>query len=467
MRVGGSFANPTTTGVRVQINDPVGRYGLVHDSWPVWTSDTDNPSIVASTGYPMCLPRVDPATGDDPLCPKKNRPVDAQGKPLTTLDFEAPPVIAGHPDPNLFAPFAVDDFIIYSGIVVEDGGGRLVAAYSIEANLGFYTKPGTKPAYIRIETMQAGINGNPAGEIAETRVEGYITDETATIDIFAIDVDPCTGVETERPWGNAVPRAAGRRGQWRFRSKDTTLSPYTREVGTRIAIGTVDTPNGITAGQLISPYPPDGYIFPELILFGNPEIPHEFNLLPFLALGSGPWLGGIPGIPPTATGPIVGQLSPWPGVTQPVPIVCPVIDPLVPIANAGADITSLPGKVVALVGSVSNADLPLDGLTFRWNQTAGPAVSLVNSTSPIASFTAPTVTVVTSLTFSLTVSNSKGSSTDNVMVVINPTQVDHITFESVTWKSGHGSGTLTVIASSDITSSKLFLRQILILPQSR
>ncbi len=146
-------------------------------------------------------------------------------------------------------------------------------------------------------------------------MEGYTTDETATIQIFAIDVDPCTGEESERSWGTAVPRQQGRRGQWLFRSSDASLSPYTREVGVRIAGGAIATPNQIMAGQYISPYPPapDGIIWPELNVFGDPQIPHEFNLLPFLAQGSGPWLGGIPGKAQTATGPIVGPLDPWPG----------------------------------------------------------------------------------------------------------------------------------------------------------
>lgn len=48
IRVGGQFTDPVS-GTRVIINDPVGRFGLVHDSWPLWTADTDNPSIRAST----------------------------------------------------------------------------------------------------------------------------------------------------------------------------------------------------------------------------------------------------------------------------------------------------------------------------------------------------------------------------------------------------------------------------------
>lgn len=48
IRVGGQF-NDSTTGTRLIINDPVGRYGLVHDDWPIWSADVDNPSIFSSS----------------------------------------------------------------------------------------------------------------------------------------------------------------------------------------------------------------------------------------------------------------------------------------------------------------------------------------------------------------------------------------------------------------------------------
>ena len=58
-------------------------------------------------------------------------------------------------------------------------------------------------------------------------------------------------------------------------------------------------------------------------------------------------IGGIPNVPQTLTGPIVGQLTPWPGVTQPAPIVC---TPEVPVSSAGADFTVKEGASVNLVG---------------------------------------------------------------------------------------------------------------------
>ncbi|KAI5795342.1 hypothetical protein DFH27DRAFT_484388 [Peziza echinospora] len=166
LRIGGSFSDPTT-GTRVIINDPVGRFGKVYADWPLLTADTDNPSIKAMTGFPMCIPRFDPATTVDPLCPKKNRPTNSLGRALQAFNFDAPPVAATRPDPNVFAPLMKGDYVFFSGVYVT---GDLIAAYSIEANLGLYTALGRKPSYLTITTAQWGIVGDPAGEIAETRV---------------------------------------------------------------------------------------------------------------------------------------------------------------------------------------------------------------------------------------------------------------------------------------------------------
>ncbi|KAF5362621.1 hypothetical protein D9758_009603 [Tetrapyrgos nigripes] len=458
MRINGDFNDPTS-GIRLVINDPVGRYGMVHGDWPLWTADTDNPSITASTGYPVCLPRVDPATGDDPLCPKKNRPLDTNGNPLTIFTFPAPPVPEGQPDPNLFAPLMVGDFIVYSATLVEDqNGDRLLAAYSINVNLGFYTAPGTIPAYLIIVEPQVGINGDPRGEIEETRVEGFTTDQTATILVSTIDKDPCTGEEKDRSWGSAIPRAAAVQGNYRFRSDDVaSLAPFTREVVVQIARGTVDTPNGITAGRFVSPQPPDGWLFPELLVFGDDEIPSQFDLLPFLAAGSGPWLGGIPGVPQTATGPIVGQLDPWPGVAVVTPRNCPAVDPSIPVAQAGEDLTVASNGLVTLIGTNTKEGLSSDNLTFTWTQLSGPTVSLNSTGNGTVTFVAPAVSSITNLIFQLTVANSAGNSTDTVMVNIVPVVIDHITLDLVSWKSGKGSGTLTVIATTDVASAMLFV----------
>ncbi|KAK1230375.1 hypothetical protein PQX77_006534 [Marasmius sp. AFHP31] len=458
-RVGGT-PDDTTSGVRVVISDPEGRYGLVHGDWPLWTSDTESPSILASTGFPVCIPRADPTVEDDPLCPQKNRPRDTNGGYIREYTFGRPPVREGEPDPNLFIPLVVGDSVIYSGTMVEDPETkeRFIAAFAVEANLGFYTTPGTTPAYLWInDALQVGIVGNPRGEIAETRVQGFTTDHTATIQVYTLDVDPCTGEESERLWGSVVPRPEDRKGEFRFRSEDARLPPYTREVRVRMVTGTTTTPNGIIAGEFTAPMAPDGFIFPELINFGQNELPHEFDKLPFLAQGSGPWLGGIPGVPQTATGPIVGQLDPWPGVTKPTPIVCAVVDPKVPIANAGSDMTVLGGSSVELNGGLKN-DVNITGVTFKWNQTGGVTVQMSSTDKINCTFTAPTVTALTALTFTLEASNADGKTTDDVIINVNPAIADAITLQSVDIRSG-GGGTraLTVVATTNSPVSQLFL----------
>src|SRR3954451_6183945 len=58
----------------VQLNDPNGRFGRAQSADPRFTVDDANPTVHAATGYPMCVPRTDPARSDDPLCPQRNRP---------------------------------------------------------------------------------------------------------------------------------------------------------------------------------------------------------------------------------------------------------------------------------------------------------------------------------------------------------------------------------------------------------
>ena len=80
IRVGGLIGS-NTTGTRVRLNDPVGRYGRPTTSPDVrFTVDPDNPTIMAGTGYPMCLPRTapcGPGVSTDGLCPEENRPIQA------------------------------------------------------------------------------------------------------------------------------------------------------------------------------------------------------------------------------------------------------------------------------------------------------------------------------------------------------------------------------------------------------
>lgn len=90
-----------------------------------------------------------------------------------------------------------------------------------------------------------------------------------------------------------------------------------------------------------------------------------------------------------------------------------------PIANAGPDQNVSVGATVTLAGSGTDPDGTI--ASFLWAQTAGPTVTLAGSRTATATFTAPAVTQVTALTFTLTVTDNLGTSaTDIVVVSVSP-----------------------------------------------
>ena len=88
-----------------------------------------------------------------------------------------------------------------------------------------------------------------------------------------------------------------------------------------------------------------------------------------------------------------------------------------PTARAGGDQTVASSASVTLDGS-SSSDLDNDPLTYSWAQTAGASVTLQNSNSAVASFTAPSVTSDEVLTFVLTVNDGTVSDTDEVSITV-------------------------------------------------
>ncbi|KAH7389158.1 hypothetical protein BKA64DRAFT_131605 [Cadophora sp. MPI-SDFR-AT-0126] len=301
------------------LNDPVGRFGLPQTGNELWTSDPDNPSIHAVNGFPVCIPR----SAADPLCPAKNRPTDpATGRPVTTMTFKDPATLTStDPDPRQMLPLAVGDYVTVSGTEI----GNTLWVNNLVANLAIFTAAGTKPAYVTCEEAIFGVVTTQPGEIGQSRAVAFTTDVGGgLLDWFALDVDPCTGKTTERTLNVAMQPNSGVQplGRAVYRTPvKTDLTPATRYVGFRMASGTTVGAGNITAGEFIQPI--FDYIFPEPLDFGAPLFPNAFEVIPYLALGGGPYTPGRPGFPPPATPAIVGQLDPWPGVPAPAKTSCP------------------------------------------------------------------------------------------------------------------------------------------------
>ncbi len=457
--VGGAPAAPgqacsAANGARVQINDPVGRWGLPHSPDPRFTGDTANTTVHTATGYPMCVPRTDPAVADDPLCPKGNRPLNGDprfpadpyiptGQALKAFDMRPPPGQfgadpSGFPDSRQQLPFMVGDWIDYSGTLSKDAAGQdYISAHTINANLGVFTSPGSQPAYVGVEVILLGTAGQPIGDIVQEAtnrifIVGFTTDPTRLIDINAVDVNPCTGVETLRLLGTVDPASQPVRSRFRFHVLGGAFMPPTREMeivsftGTTPAVNPDGTPgyaNGLGSGRYRLPN--FDFIFPENQQFGQPTLPNNFQDLPFLAQGSGPLFG---------TGPIVGQLKPWPGDPAPQKVTC-TVDGASPLVSAGPDFfvgTNAPVTLFTSITQDPNAGFPM----IQWTQTAGPLVPLFDTDTTTPSFAAPAVALGDTppvLTFQVTVTDAFGSASASVNVTVLPT-TDGFSAGTLLWK---------------------------------
>jgi hypothetical protein len=472
-RVGGTIGS-STTGARVQLNDPLGRFGRAGSPDPRFTVDADNPTIAAATGFPMCIPRTDPAVAIDALCPESNRIVDLLAGGFVISQMMADPSTQPGPDgilgtaddilyagglldPRLQVPMEIGDYVNFSGTLINDAGGSYVSAHTVGNNMAIYTVAGTNPAYVSIEVGLIGTGGLTvigAGEAAiRTKFEGMTTDYTRNIHLYGMDMNPADGSITERDWGTIAvdPGAAGGlgavQGRWRFRPpclafgsvatvRDCVYGPAgiflppTREVRavieglqTQVPSPTALTSaNGIYYGQYHAPI--GEYIFPENIP-GTPIVPNNFESIPFLACGGYTSAGGT----------IAAGLNPWPGALAPVCAGALTV----PVANAGVDQTAASGASVSMTGTATGNPAP----TVLWTQAIAdvPQVVLTNATTLTASFTAPNVLVPTTLNFTLTATNNQGTSTDAMIVTVNPVgnpTVNHVTPITVT--SGNNGG---------------------------
>lgn len=89
-----------------------------------------------------------------------------------------------------------------------------------------------------------------------------------------------------------------------------------------------------------------------------------------------------------------------------------------PTIDAGTDQSVTAGDPVTLSGTATDDDG--DTMTYAWVQVAGPPVALGGDDGLSPTFTAPTVTGPTALTFQLTVSDGTDASIDTVTVTVQP-----------------------------------------------
>ena len=90
-----------------------------------------------------------------------------------------------------------------------------------------------------------------------------------------------------------------------------------------------------------------------------------------------------------------------------------------PTVSAGSNQTVTGGTAVSLSGSASDSDGTIS--STQWTQSTGPAVTLADNTTLLATFTAPAVTTNTTLSFSLEARDNDGAATsDNITVTIIP-----------------------------------------------
>ena len=516
-------ANPVI--VRVRINDPIGRFGKSHGAPGSgaaliepgydqrFSIDEESPTIHASTGYPMCIPRTNPfAEGDDPLCPQANRPrapnckslpapfpafvQPADGQFCTTFVIDAPGTMATAcdvgtdcapppSDPTRQAPFEVGDFIDFQGTLKLDAQGPYISAHTIVNRAGIYTTPGTMPVYILIEGLIQGTSALPLPNLPQEatsriKVEGFSTDPTSLVDIYAVDVDPVSGAISDRLLGTANPSGPPVIGRFRFFPNAGAFLPATREVRVvsrtmcgdaywqcSLANAYVPDPlpaNGLMAGQYHAPN--FEFIFAENVILGDAVVSANLQDLAFLYCGSGPLTT------PTAgqNGPLVRQLDPAPWAPpMPTPAFAATLCSGEPVVGAiavsgppappfitvhpGTDVTVNAGAAVLLSASATDSTgLPI---AITWVQSGGTqpmgSITVPPSQPNAISLTAPYT--ASQMVFTVGATNPSTGLTSSATVTVHVTAhpIDDVTISKVTWTSlVHNRGTLNVVASTSV-----------------
>jgi hypothetical protein len=447
--------NPDGSGTGVFLNK--GRYSAGQSPDPRMEVDQGNPTIRSGLGFPMCVPVVPPGTYnnelgipgvpdpyvlvapqgftytgmDDPQCPEINRPRDINGLgPLTIFTMNAPgdgptPDNPFPQDPYAEMPYEVGDWVDIIATQEVDDQGPYMTATEVVGNVSAFTAPGVDPAYIVVETTIMGTAAAPDPAFPQeagvrTRVEGFTTDPARAVDVSAIDYD-CNGNITfrEPSWVanfpvEPGPPGIGKRGRWRVRfPQGGNFQPPTQNIGARVSGGVLGkNKSGLDFNEY--QLPTGEFIYPELLVPGNPPVPFNFNDFVYLVNGSGPLplqgsvfdstqiqLGLAPS--PFFPNQNSGQLTPFPYDTLP-PLTC-IPGTFTSVARPKFSSNPNPpfaGVTVTLDGTAST---PASG-PFTWTQIINPGdpvVTIKNPNSAKATFLAPNVASSQNLTFQLIV----------------------------------------------------------------
>jgi len=321
--VGALTGNATA---RVRINDALGVYGRKNSEKPGgeliddrFTADPGNAPVTASTGFPLCIPRVAPPQ-NDALCPLGNRRAAGdQGQPgrFTCGPVAAEPTAAPLPgcDPKKPAPLVVGDYITYSGMPITDAPGTsFVAAHALQALVGIYTSPRVDPAYVLVEVALVGTLGEPFPDIDQEqtsrfRIVGFTTDPARRVDVFVIDQDG--DQEKERRLTTLTPQPTAQIGRIRIDlPAKANFLPVARDVRIRI--------EGHSSSKVVGGYldsgqytlPVSGYIAPENTRFGIPRLPVGVPFESFCFLKNGG--GALATLGREGPDPKIGRLEPFP-----------------------------------------------------------------------------------------------------------------------------------------------------------
>lgn len=516
--------------IRVRINDPVGRFGKAHASTdnpqpdavleegydPRFTADTDNPTIRAVTGFPMCIPRTNPFSaaeteGDDPLCPEANRPrspncgslpdelagrvgfqpfvLPPTGQYCTQYVMDGPNATSAtcsgpdcSTDPTRQAPFEVGDFINFSGTLKIDqefdaaGNAKpytYISAHTIVANLGIYTEPGTQPVYVALEDTLVGTNALPLANLPQettsrVQVEGFTTDPTQLVDIFMVDVNYQTGAVTDRLIGTENPALPPVLGRFRFQPAAGNFGPFSRDIrivsrtACRVPTKTCASnlpvvANGIQAGQYRAPN--FDFIFPEPTRTGDPMVPSNFQDLYFLYCGAGPLFQPSFDSGQYST-PLVAALDPAPWAE---PMTSPLFASKCPAPNGVT--LPLPSPLVTVSpdqATFGNSTVTLSGAatdplgtvltSYKWTQIAGTPVTLAQSGSAASSKVTFKAPAVRGI-LTFMLSVTNANGQVGVGKVSVAVNPDTVTIHSARYDNRNGKGVLTVVATSSLPAT--------------